>query len=51
MGNRLFDLAGVIVGGVILAGLVRNWTGTKVLINGVTDWWKVSVNGLLGQTS
>jgi hypothetical protein len=49
--NRGFDLAGVIVGGLIVAGLVRNWTGTKVLINGVTDWWKVSVNGLLGQTS
>ena len=49
--NRTFDLAGLIVGGVIVAGLVRNWTGTKVLINGVTDFWKVSINGLLGQTS
>lgn len=49
--NRGFDLAGLIVAGVIVAGLIRNWTGTKVLINGVTDWWKVSVNGLLGQTS
>ncbi len=49
--NRGFDLAGLIVGGVIVAGLVRNWTGTKVLINGITDFWKVSVNGLLGQTS
>jgi len=51
MVNRTFDLAGLVVAGVIVAGLVRNWTGTKVLINGVTDWWKVSVNGLLGQPS
>ena len=36
---------------VIVAGLVRNWQGTKVLINGVTDLWKVSTNALLGQTS
>lgn len=51
MVNRTFDLAGLIVGGVIVAGLVRNWQGTKVLINGVTELWKVSVNGLLGQAS
>lgn len=49
--NRGFDLAGLIIAGVIVAGLVRNRQGAKVLINGITDWWKVSVNGLLGQAS
>lgn len=50
MGNRVFDLAGLIVFGVIVAGLVRNWQGTKVLINGVQSIWQGSLNGLLGQT-
>jgi hypothetical protein len=49
--NRTFDLAGLIVGGVIVAGLVKNYTGTKVLINGIQGLWTVSINGLLGQTS
>jgi hypothetical protein len=51
MVNRTFDLAGLIVGGVIVAGLVKNWQGTKVLVEGITGWWKVSINGLLGATS
>lgn len=50
MVNRTFDLAGLIVGGVIVAGLVKNWQGTKVLINGIQGLWQGSINGLLGQT-
>jgi hypothetical protein len=48
--NRAFDLAGLIVGGVILAGLLVNREGTRVLINGGTRLWQVSINGLLGQS-
>lgn len=49
--NRVFDLAGLIVGGVIVAGLVVNYKGTAVLINGIQGLWTTSVNGLLGKTS
>lgn len=52
MVNKTFDLAGLIVGGVIVAGLImpKNVPGTKALINGLTGLWQTSVNGLLGQT-
>lgn len=51
MGGRVFDLAALIVGGVILADLIKNYTGTKTLIDGVQGLWGQSLNGLLGQTS
>jgi hypothetical protein len=49
MGNRVFNLAGLIVIGVIVAALVANPTGTGTLITGVTGLWSTSVNGLLGK--
>lgn len=51
MVNKTFDLAGLIVAGVIVAGLVKNFQGTQVLINGISGLWKTSINGLLGSTS
>lgn len=49
MGNRIFNLAALIVVGVIIANLVANSKGTSTLINGVTGLWGTSVNGLLGK--
>lgn len=53
MGGRVFDLAALIVGGVIVAGLImpKNNQGLRILINGVQGLWSSSINGLLGQTS
>ncbi len=51
MGNRIANLAALIVLGVIVANLVVNYKGTQVLVNGVTGLWGTSVNGLLGKTS
>lgn len=51
MGNRIFNLAALIAGGVILADLIANAQGTTALFNGVGGLWKVSVNGLLGKSS
>jgi hypothetical protein len=47
----ILNLAVVIVGGVMLADLVANATGTTALFNGVGGLWKVSINGLLGKPS
>ena len=47
----IWTAVGAIIFGVILADLVHNPAGTKRLANAVTSTEKVSVNGLLGQTS
>lgn len=41
----------LIVVGVMAANVIANPTGTKVVFDGLTGLWKVSVNGLLAQTS
>lgn len=51
MGQRIVNLAVVIVGGVMLADVIANPAGTKALFNGVGGLWSTSINGLLGKTS
>lgn len=41
----------LIVVGVMLANIIANPTGTKVVFDGITSFWKASVNGLLAKTS
>lgn len=41
----------LIVVGVMLANIIANPTGTKVVFDGVTKFWSTSVNGLLAKTS
>ena len=41
----------LIVVGVMLANIIANPKGTKVVFDGVTNFWKTSVNGLLAKTS
>jgi len=47
----ILNLLVVIVGGVMLADLVANSTGTKTLFDGVGGLWQMSINGLLGKSS
>ncbi len=47
----LFNLAMMIVIGVILAMMIKNATGTTAFFNGLGSLWGKSINGLLGKTS
>lgn len=49
MMGQVFSLLVLVAGGVMLADLVANPTGTKNLINGVQGLWSTSVNGMLGK--
>jgi hypothetical protein len=51
MFRGVLSLAAVIAGGVMLADLVANSSGTTALFNGVGGLWKTSVNGMLGKSS
>jgi hypothetical protein len=51
MRGGLMALLFLIVVGVMLANVIANPTGTKVVFDGVTGFWKTSVNGLLAKTS
>lgn len=48
---QFLNLGMLIVIGVILAMMVKNWQGTKVFFNGLGNLWGKSINGLLGKTS
>ncbi len=41
----------LIVLGVMLANAIANPQGTKVIIDGLSGFWKTSINGLLGRAS
>lgn len=49
--GQLFNLAALIVSGVILADMIIHASGTTAFFNGVGNLWHISINGLLGQTS
>jgi hypothetical protein len=51
MRSGIIAILFLIIVGVMLANIVTNPTGTKVLLDGVTNFWKVSVNGLLAKSS
>jgi hypothetical protein len=51
MGNRVINLFVLAAIGVMIADLVANPTGTGKIIDGLTNLWKVSVNGMLGKAS
>lgn len=48
---RVFGILTLIVVAVILADLVSNPAGTGALINGLTSFWKASLNAALGKAS
>jgi hypothetical protein len=51
MGYQFINLGMLIVIGVILAMMIKNYTGTQTFFNGLGSLWGKSINGLLGQTS
>lgn len=51
MGAAIISLAAIIVIGVILAMMIKNWQGTKTFFNGLGQLWGRSINGLLGKPS
>jgi hypothetical protein len=51
MGIAIVSLAALIVIGVVLAMMIKNWHGTKAFFNGLGQLWGRSINGLLGKPS
>jgi hypothetical protein len=51
MRGGIIALLFLIVLGVMLANIVANPKGTKVVFDGLTSFWSTSVNGLLANGS
>jgi len=51
MRSGLVTILFIIIVGVMLANIIANPKGTKVVFDGITEFWKTSVNGLLAKTS
>lgn len=49
MGYAFISLLGLVIIGVILANMIKNWQGTRVFFNGLGGLWGKSINGLLGK--
>ena len=49
MSSRIFSLAALIVGGIIVADILIHPTGTTAASNGINKLWGTSVSGLLGK--
>lgn len=49
MAGQLFNLATLIVIGVILGNMIAKAQGTMAFFNGIGYLWGSSINGLLGQ--
>ena len=50
MGN-VINLFVLIAMGVILADMIANVNGTNAMFAGVSNLWKIGVNGMLGKPS
>lgn len=46
MGNKIASVAVLIVGGTIVADLVANYTGTRVLVDGIISLWSTSLSAV-----
>ena len=51
MRGGIIALLFLIIVGVMSANIIANPQGPKVVFDGFTNFWKVSVNGLLARTS
>lgn len=49
MGYAFISLLGLVIIGVILANMIKNYQGTSVFFNGLGNLWGKSINGLLGK--
>lgn len=48
-GGGLMNLLVLIVIGVILADMIKNWQGTNAILGTTAAIWQTGVNGMLGQ--
>jgi hypothetical protein len=51
MRGGIVALLFLIIVGVMLANIIANPGATKTVFDSVTNFWKVSINGLLGKPS
>lgn len=49
-GGHFMNLVVLIVIGIIIADLVKNYQGTNALLQSTSAMWGQSVNGMLGKT-
>ena len=51
MGGQIINLFVIMAVGVILADMIANVGGTNALFGGMSNLWKIGVNGMLGKSS
>jgi hypothetical protein len=51
LSSQVVSLFGMVVIGVILANMIKNYQGTTAFFNGLGNLWGRSINGLLGSTT
>ena len=51
MAGHVVNLFVIMAIGVMLADLVANVNGTNALFGGMSNLWRIGVNGMLGKTS
>lgn len=51
MGGQVMNLFVIIAFGVMLADMINNASGTNALFGGMSNMWKIGVNGMLGKSS
>lgn len=49
--GHVINLFVLIAAGVMLADMIANVNGTNALFGGVSNLWKIGVNGMLGKPS
>lgn len=50
-GGGFMNLVVLIVLGIILADMIKNWQGTNALLGNTASIWQTGVNGMLGQST
>lgn len=51
MAGNVINLFVIMAVGVMLADMIANASGTNALFGGLSNLWKIGVNGMLGKTS
>jgi uncharacterized protein HemY len=51
MGGHVINLFVLMAVGVMLADMIAHSSGTNVMFNGLSNLWKIGVNGMLGKPS
>lgn len=51
MAGHVINLFVIMAVGVILADMIGHVSGTNAMFSGVSNLWKIGVNGMLGKSS